>query len=155
MAVERVIAIDPGERVGWARCHIVDGVLDPATFAVGVHPLKQFAEALIGKTIVPAACDGEVELDLLAYEKWSLYASHAKVLVGSEMPSSQMVGIIRACGWISGAKLMCVGANKKGTGLTVMPTWLQERRAACSEEHSRDACELISYVWYRRHVLPR
>ncbi len=157
MATEplRWIVIDPGERVGWCAFTETGGVIDQETFRVAVHPLKQFAEALIGKTIVPAACDGLVELDVIAYEKWALYASHAKALIGSEMLSSQLVGIIRSCAWVSGAKLRQLPANKKGTGLTVMPAWLQAKRSHCSEEHSKDAIDLASYVLYRTYVLTK
>jgi len=151
LSTERVIVIDPGERVGWCRCHITDGELVPETFKVAVHPLKQFAEALIGATIVPAACEGEVEYDTLVYEKWALYAGKAQALIGSEMPSSQLVGIIRACAWISGAKLRQLPASGKGTGLKVMPDWLRAKRAACTEEHSRDSCELLSLYHHKTY----
>lgn len=159
---ERLLIIDPGERVGWCKVTVQDGVLNPDTFVVGVHPIKVFAEALAGKTIVPAACDGEVEYDRLVYEKWVLYADKAEKLVGSEMASSQVVGMIRLCGWIGGCKLSQLPANKKKNAATIYAEhlpWLAAKKALCSEEHSKDVCDLLAYYWYltekRKKVAPR
>ena len=142
----RVLAIDPGERVGWAH-----GILTPPNAVgpgveitgQGVSPLKDFALKL-----------HEVfgEYDVVVYETWRLYPGIAKSMVGNDMQPSQLVGMIRLCGWLNpGTKLVSQGANIKKTALKTMPDWLKERMSQSSEQHDQDALmHLWFFHWERR-----
>lgn len=91
--MKRLIAIDPGERVGWATGLLheyAEGGTKLEVTGHGITPLKPFAIKLDGVF---------ADYDIVIYERWILFSGHAMKLVGSDMQSSQLVGIIRALGW--------------------------------------------------------
>lgn len=133
----KVIAIDPGERVGWAT-----GVVHPDAPRLevekhGVHALKDFAIAL-GERIS--------DYDVVVYEVWRLYPHMAKHMVGNDFQPSQLIGIIRYLTWIHPEiKLVSQGANIKKTALKTMPEDLKERMSQSSEQHDQDA---LQHLWH-------
>ena len=128
----KVIAIDPGERVGWAT-----GVVHPA--------LKDFAVTL-GERIQ--------DYDVVVYEVWRLYPQMAKKLIGNDMQPSQLIGIIRYLSWISpSTKLVSQGANIKNTAMKTMPDEIKERMSKSTEQHDQDALmHLWHYAWSKHDV---
>lgn len=132
---QTAIAIDPGERVGWAV-----GESDGDNLEVlrqGVHPLRDFAIAL-GK--------GIGNYDVLIYETWRLYPQMAKTMIGNDMQPSQLIGIIRYLGWITpGVEFVPYGANIKKTAEKTMPDWLRERSELSTEQHDKDA---LMHLWH-------
>lgn len=155
--MERVLAIDPGERVGWARAVLhPDGVLrwtDPDTEGTcpgvrdvvqGVTPLKDFALKL-----------GEVfgEYDTVVYETWRLYPHMAKKLIGNDMQPSQMVGIIRYCAWLNPkVKLVSQGADTKNLADNAYGAWLAPRFELSTEEHDKDALRHLVWYWHKQYA---
>jgi hypothetical protein len=156
--MERVLAIDPGERVGWARAELCpEGALkllspvgfrlpgiDAATLVQGVTPLKDFAlklGAVIG------------EYDTVVYETWRLYPHKAKALVGNDMQPSQLVGIIRYLAWMNPkVKLVSQGANIKDMADRAYGAWLAPRFALSTEEHDKDALRHLVWYWHARYA---
>lgn len=144
--MSRVLAIDPGERVGWAT-----GLLGASAdeFEIenrGVHPLQDFALKL-GKSIA--------DYDVVVYESWRLYPGMAKRMVGNDMQPAQLVGIIRYLGWISPTvKLVTQGAKIKETALKTMPDWLSEHMKQSTEQHDQDAIMHLWYYHWSKTVLP-
>lgn len=140
--MERVLAIDPGERVGWAI-----GLLDADSFEVerqGVHPLQDFAIKL-GKSIQ--------DYDTVVYEQWRLYPDMGKRMVGNDMQPSQLVGIIRYLGWITpGVKLVTYGATIKKTALKTMPDEVKARFDCSSEQHDKDALMHLWHYYWEHYV---
>lgn len=132
---ETVLAIDPGERVGWAT-----GSLDHAEFKVveqGVHGLRDFAIAL-GKNIN--------KYDTLVYEAWRLYPNAGKAMIGNDMQPSQLVGIIRYLGWINPTvRVVTQGATIKKTALKTMPEDVTARFKRSTEQHDKDA---VMHLWH-------
>lgn len=110
----RVLALDPGERVGWCSAVVLDiGKRDPAAppdpkdvryvlrdLKHGIAYLKDCAMQ------VHQAVAIEKRYDVVIYEEWILTAKGARVSVGSRMESSQFVGMIRLACWLGGAKLV-------------------------------------------------
>lgn len=138
----RVLAIDPGERVGWAHGIFSDDGVEVT--GRGVTPLRDFAIKL-----------GEVagNYDEIVYESWRLYPGMAKSMIGNDMQPSQLVGIIRYLGWINPEVNMVVqGASIKDTALKTMPEDLTESLKQSSEQHDQDAIMHLWYRWWNVHV---
>lgn len=107
---KRVLALDPGDKVGWARADIHDdgtwtrfrhGILQlkPAALAVDSALTKPPSSASWPGTHLP-------EYDVVVCEDWRLYAHMAKHLVGSEIPSAQFIGMVKLACWKSGVPLV-------------------------------------------------
>jgi hypothetical protein len=146
--MERVLAIDPGERVGWARGVMYHGGDDPSCgfgdIVQGVTPLKDFALKL-GKVIG--------EYDTVVYETWRLYPHMAKKLVGNDMQSSQLVGIIRYLVWATPqVKLVSQGANVKDMADSAYGAWLAPRFELSTEEHDKDALRPLRWYGHGRYA---
>lgn len=138
----RILALDPGERTGWAAGTWDGEELTDVT--QGVAALKDMALAL-EKNIH--------KYDVVVYETWRLYPHMAKKLVGNDMQPSQMVGMIRLLSWLHpSVKLKSFGADVKNTALKTIPQSLKRRLARCSEEHDKDALLLLwHYCWKDSH----
>lgn len=141
--MERVLAIDPGERVGWARGLINTETGEPVEVSRGVSSLKDFALALHKRID---------NYDTVVYETWRLYASKAKEQAGSDMQSSQLVGMIRLCAWLHPKiKLVSQGAKIKKVSLVTMEKNAPDLYASLetsSEQHDQDALmHLWHYAW--------
>lgn len=114
-----VLALDPGEKVGWARADIDDDG-NWSDVRHGITPLWQMAEAV-------AAAQEELEdygkagtrpYDVIVCEAWRLYGSHAKTMIGSEFPSVQFIGAIKLVCRLSGTKYVSQPASAQTVGLT-------------------------------------
>lgn len=131
------LAIDPGERVGWAKGIVGPTAGDFTVVERGVHPLRDFALKL-----------GDVigNYDTVVYESWRLYPGIAKTMIGNDMQPSQLVGMIRYLGWTHPTvKMVVQGASIKNTALKTMPSDLKESLALSTEQHDQDA---IMHLWY-------
>lgn len=138
----RTIAIDPGERVGWATADMTS--IDVGITGQGVTPLKDFALKF-----------GEVigDYDVVVYEAWRLYPAAAKSMIGNDMQPSQLVGMIRYEGWRHPkTKMVVQGANIKRTAEKTMPPWLKERMSQSSEQHDQDALMHLWHYWWTINV---
>lgn len=141
---ERVLVIDPGERVGWARCVIEDGTIVPDSVVQGVTPLKDFAMKLATSI---------ENYDTVVYETWRLRPDMAKRMVGNDFQPVQLIGMIRLLGWQHPEiKLKSLGPNTKSTGRKVMPDYIAERLQHSSEEHDKDALDLLSFYRWETYV---
>lgn len=144
------LAIDPGERVGWAN-----GLIHPHHFQAdqsgrehdlgaglqvegqGVHDLKTFALKMF---------ESFANYDVVIYETWRLYPGHAKAMVGNDMQPSQLVGMIRLASWLNPkVKLVSQGATIKKTATKTMPAYIKDRFALSTEQHDQDA---LMHLWF-------
>jgi hypothetical protein len=96
----KVLAIDPGERVGWAH-----GVIH--TFSTE-GPASEFPTLeitghgiTVAKPFILKLAQVMGDYDVVVYERWALAAGMAKKLAGSEMATSQVVGQIRYLSWVT------------------------------------------------------
>lgn len=107
MGAVRVLALDPGDHVGWARADVAD---DGAwsNLRHGIADLKPMAMA-----VDHALSDGiTTKYDVVVCEEWRLYAHMAKHMVGSEIPSAQFVGMVKLSCWKSGIPLVMQSARQ-------------------------------------------
>lgn len=143
-----VLAIDPGERVGWATGLIhPDPPGEPPRLKVtnqGVHALKDFALKLY---------ESYAKYDVVIYETWRLYPGMGKALVGNDMQPAQLVGMIRLCGWLNPkVKLVSQGASIKKTALRTMPAEIKDRFERSSEQHDQDALMHLWFYFWEKYV---
>lgn len=143
MTSELVLVIDPGERVGWARAQIIHGVIDTDVVTCGSTPLKDFAMKLY---------ESAPSYETLVYETWRLRPDVARKMIGNDFQPVQLIGMIRLLGWVHGIRLKSLGPNVKTTGAKVMPEALTELKNEQTEEHPKDALDLLSYYWWDRYV---
>lgn len=142
-----IVAFDPGERTGYVQV-VVDPDFDPRTgegFTVveqGVLTVRQVGREL--RALLEPA-------DVVAYETWRLYASHAKEMIGNDMQPSQVVGMIRYESWRQGKKVVSNGADIKGVAFRTMPQWLRDHMDKSSEQHDKDAIMHAWFVAWRKH----
>lgn len=145
----KVLAIDPGERVGWAVGEVgcLDVGDDPAVgqhlsvLTHGITALKPFAlklfEAIAG-------------YDVVVYETYRISANHVKHHIGSDVPTLQLIGMIRAAAWLHPAvKIVGQGPAIKKTADKTMPADLAERIAALPAAHddSHDG-DALRHLWH-------
>lgn len=142
MTTEHVLVIDPGDRTGWARAVIEDGVITEVQ--EGVTPLKEFALGL-GKNIH--------KYDCVIYETFRLREDKALQMIGNDFQTSQLIGMIRYLCWTHPTiKLRSKAPGVKEYGRKVMPEILKERLPHSTEEHSKDALDLLSHYWFERYA---
>lgn len=139
---ELILAIDPGERVGWAVGAVHSDIL--TVTGQGVNPLRDFAIKLV---------QSAHKYDTIVYETWRLYPHMAKTMVGNDFQPAQLVGMIRLATWLEpSVRLVSQGASIKNTAIRTMPDVIQERMEHSSEQHDKDALMHLSYYWWRRYV---
>lgn len=127
MSPSRILAIDPGEKVGWAHGDL--GWEHPADYDQGLPPVL----VITGHGITPLK-DFAVKLsevfgdyDVVVYETFRLYPHMARKLVGNDMQTAQLVGMIRLCSWLNPAtKLVSQGATIKKTAEKRIPNELPQ-----------------------------
>lgn len=152
---ERVIALDPGERTGWASALVSENRISELQH--GVLPQKEMAFQLaewqavgpIGKDDYPPEAS-ERAFDVIVWETWRPRPKAGSMawIQGDALLSAQHVGQIRFIGWLSGAKLVGHGPEKKTVALASMTGVLRARMEDCPEQHDADALlHLWLYAW--------
>lgn len=146
---ERVLVIDPGERIGW--CHaVLDREASPGVLVTGhgITPAWDFLKKL-----------GEVigNYDTVVYETYRIYAHLAKQHIGSDVPTAQVVGVIRYLAMLNPqVKLVSQGASVQKNGLKVAPPQIQEilerLPKAHDEAHDGSALAHLSHYWWTHYV---
>jgi len=149
-AAVRVLAIDPGERVGWAHGEfIVDyhGVVQPLTITGhGISFLRDGALAVHQAVVV------EDRYDVVVYETWRLRAHKAKQFAGNDMQSSQLIGMIRLCAWLNPrVQLVSQGPAAKTKWLKALPQHHPELQAKLDampseHDHAHDG-DALMHLW--------
>jgi hypothetical protein len=142
----KILAIDPGERVGWATGEVLDGELTVKTH--GITALRDFAIKL---------AESFGNYDVVVYETWRLTQKGARVSIGSDMQSSQLVGMIRLLAWLNPkVKLVSQPPAAKSTAERTLPEWLREKIAklpkAHDDAHDGDALLHIWKFYWERFV---
>jgi hypothetical protein len=114
--VTRVLALDPGDRVGWAYATIAEdgawsdvahGIEDLKPLALRVYHAVTMGEPLEQRNDCPRG-----GFDVVVCERWALYPHMAKVLVGSEIPSAQFIGMVKLSCWLAGVPLVMQPASR-------------------------------------------
>lgn len=142
----KILAIDPGELVGWCRAE-VDDDYQIVDYKDGITSAQAFVLKLH---------DSAHDYDLIIYETWRLFGSKAKTLIGNEMLTSQCIGGIKLGAWISGTKIIGQGPDIKKTADKICPEeWkhvIDGESSVHDEAHHVDAFRhLIYYLWRQQH----
>ena len=138
----RALALDPGEKVGWARCEVT-ATGRVSRLVHGITPLKDMAIAL-------AKSFGKY--DVVVVETWRLSAVHARKMVGSSLPTVQFVGMVRLLGWLHpDVKVVWQDPGTKESARKSMrvlkPEWYEiiDQGGAHDDTHDYDA---IMHLWH-------
>lgn len=107
--MKRVLALDPGDRVGWAAADIHDnGEWDAVDH--GIAELKVMATAVVAPAmdlhVGKSEYDFRPDYDVVVCERWKLYKHKALALAGSEIPSAQFIGMVKLSCWLAGVPLI-------------------------------------------------
>lgn len=134
----RVLALDPGEKVGWARADV-----SPAgawsDVRHGITPLRDMAIAVHAALYPPPhALDPTSEYDVVVCEDWRLYPHMAQQFVGSSFPSVKFIGAVELACWVSGTKLVKQGAAVKKPALAMMAKFDPELHAKVTRSGAHD-----------------
>lgn len=117
--MKRVLALDPGALVGWASAEIDDdGVWH--NLEHGIDSLKDSAIQIAWDMGVDYAHHKFPIYDVIVVENWTLYRQHAEDYIGSDMPYSQYIGMIRLISWLADTKLVFYPAERKSHFLKSM-----------------------------------
>ena len=140
---ERVLAVDPGEKVGWATIELHEGedfvdAVDDGRLHHGIQPLKESA-LWIHETS---------SIDRIVYETWRLRAGKAEEFTGSQFLSVQYIGMVRLCAWIHGAKVVPQSPTIKNTADKTAPLCLRDIIAREPKRHD-DAhnVDALRHLW--------
>jgi uncharacterized protein YdeI (YjbR/CyaY-like superfamily) len=142
----KVIAIDPGERVGWATFEVRPAAPEggPAELVVvnhGISFLKDFALTFHKKA---------KDYDVMVYETWRLRAAMASKFAGNDFPTVQLIGMLKLSCWLNPSiKVVSQGPNVKSTADRTMPDDLRQRIAALPAAHddSHDG-DALRHGWH-------
>lgn len=146
----KVLAIDPGEKCGWAHVEMDNEghwLTKPTT---GITRLKPLAMKLV---------TSYKNYDVVLLETWRLAAGHEKDFIGSQFPTVQFIGMVRLIAWNTPqTKLVLQTPSNKKQGLPSMKVCMPELYAkvmepiAHDEGHDDDA---LMHLWYYtfKHLL--
>lgn len=162
----RVLAIDPGERVGWAWGNIqhhADDCGGCEELRGGKHDQRLY----LGDFGINSYKDFALKLhkaagnyDVIVYETWRLSANKAKTFVGNDFPSVQFIGMVRLCAWLAGVKLVHQGPAIKATAEKSMRSMRPDLweivepalKGAHDDGHHGDAILHLWHFYWERYV---
>lgn len=125
MADLKVMAFDPGERVGWARATVrEDGSWDDLRH--GIASLRDMAVAWDAKAH---------EYDVVVIETWRLRADMARQFSGSQFLPVQFIGAAKLPAWREGLRIVTQAPAIKKLALKSAPQWLAEKLATFPKTH--------------------
>lgn len=147
----KVLALDPGERVGWATGWIyTEG---PSELRVENHGITQL------KPMALKVHEVAGDYDLIIYETFRLRPASAKQLIGSDFPTVQFIGMVRLAAWLAGTKLVSQGPSIKATADKVIPVQypdidarIKALPASHDESHDGDALRHLAFYHFDRYV---
>lgn len=139
----KVLVLDPGEKVGWARAE-VDDLGNWSNVNHGITPLWTMADAIAKAQQVRDDANW-ANYDVIVCEAWRLYGSHAKTMIGSEFPSVQFIGAVKLVCRLTQTEYVSQPASDKKVGLARLevdyPDYyeLATRAVAHDDGHDQDA----------------
>lgn len=150
----RVLALDPGERVGWARADVSSdgqwtdlrhGITELRDMALAVH------RSLVLPIFDPAKEEPPPDYDVVIVEDWRLYPGMAQQFVGSSFPAVRFIGAVQLCCWASGTKIVMQGARIKKPALQTMAKLRPELYELCTRPGAHDDThdlDALMHLWF-------
>lgn len=145
--VEHVIALDPGERCGWATGLM--GLDSLRVTGYGTMVLGDMALALAEAQDINVRHDDirpDPAYSRLVWESWRPRRINGTLdwIENDRLLSAQLVGQIRLVGWMSKAELKEYSPTMKRRFQKTMPPQLVELQKLASEQHPQDA---LMHLW--------
>jgi hypothetical protein len=147
----KLLAIDPGERVGWCTVEYTTDSRDPENFHIATHgitELKPFALKLY---------ESIGNYDVVVYETYRLFTGErGKAQAGSDLPTAQLVGMIRLLAWQAGVKLVGQSpsikntADKAAANHGVVAGYIAGESGVHDDAHDIDAIRHAYYYWWKK-----
>lgn len=146
---ERIIAIDPGERVGWATARVsASGNLTKIDH--GITDWMKFCDLLYTKLRAD-----DIPWGTLVFENFRLTPHGAKVSIGSEFPTVQCIGICRFLARHAGLKIVSQGPAIKSQAEKIQPAKIEKIRnnlpKSHDEAHDGDALLHLAYYHFNQY----
>ncbi len=145
----RLLAIDPGERVGWAHA---DAEARELRFTGhGITTLREMAVALH---------DRFADYDVVIMESYTIQPDKARAHIGSSVPTLQFIGMVRLMAWLNpGTKLVLQAPRCKSDAMRSMvhaPADLRgfvDRALASAHDSGHDG-DAAMHLWhyYFKHI---
>jgi hypothetical protein len=138
--ITHVLALDPGEKVGWARAYVADDG-SWCGYDHGITALKPMALAVHANI---------AKYDVVIYETWRLRASETQKFVGNDFQSSQFIGMVRLAAWLNPqVRLVSQGPSVKTTAEKTAPSELRKLLARMPKTHddAHDGDALL-HLWH-------
>ena len=128
MGMTKILGCDPGESTGFV---VVTAALGSRTATVNEHGVLRLWHGLgtLAKRTRP---------DVIIYERWRLYPWTAKSLTWSELPSVQVIGVLKFVAEM--LQVPCIGQNasfRKNYKLS------KSRFKQVDNKHARDALQHV------------
>lgn len=145
----KVLALDPGEKVGWARGCVQPDLPSFKLEDHGIADLKPFAVKLF---------EAISDYDVVIYETYRLVKKRNRE--GSDMPTSQLIGMIRMAGWLNPSVKMVAQspnvketANKTSSALCLEVADLLAREPGTHDDaHDLDGVRHLWYWYYDKYL---
>lgn len=158
----RVLSLDPGESVGWARADINEAG-EWSDVRHGITPLRDMAIAVHDKVSGPdGGPHGDGGYELVVIEDWSLFPDMAKTFIGSRFPAVQFIGAVKLACWVSGTKLVIQQPAQKKPTLAAMKKLDPDLYAKVTrgvrhdDGHDLDALiHLFRWTWLNTTLSPK
>lgn len=155
----RVLSLDGGEKVGWARADVADdGTWSDVRH--GITPLRDMAIA-VHSSLCHADDHFYSDYDVVVLEDWSLFPDMAKTFIGSRFPTVQFNGAVKLACWVSGTKLVMQQPAQKKPTLAAMKKLNPElfekvtRGVRHNDGHDQDALiHLFRWTWLNTELSP-
>lgn len=96
----KVLALDPGEKFGWAVGEIDTDKPSLQLINYGIATMKNLMLTL---------ADRASRYDVIVYESYQIKASHARAHIGSSVPTLQAIGMVRLSAWLAQDAQLLVG----------------------------------------------
>lgn len=151
----RVLAIDPGERAGWAHADVHPDEPDPvAAVQVTGHGISFLKD--LGLKVLDVAS----EYDVVIYETYRISPAKLRQHAGSDVPTLQLIGIIRAACWRApNVVIRSQGPSVKATADKVIPRLyphiaelIAKAPAAHDDSHDCDALRHLAFYHFDKFV---
>ncbi len=135
----RILALDPGESTGWVTNK--NGTITGGTIT---HDRQAVWRLLLSE-----------DWDVIVFETFQLYASHARTLIGNKFYTCEIIGLIKLVADMTYIQLVEQGASvKKYSGAYVRDEpWQLLKKQKGATEHTWDAYQ--HYCYYMRTRSPK
>lgn len=146
---KRVLALDPGDRVGWARADVhEDGTWE--NLKHGITPLRDMAIA-VHSSLATTGSRRDPKYDIVVVEDWRLRPGEERNFIGSSFPSVQFIGMVKLCCWLSGTTYVTQQPSDKKIALKSMANLRPDTHEMVTTPRKHDDAhdmDALMHLWF-------